>query len=277
MNRDPDLWATAIGLILIADRGGIIDLDYPEIAQQLNRPIEFVITKMAELSAPHPESKCQDWEGRFIIQLSVQPASWKIVTFTKCQDTRASEHRKGYRKIWMRKWRAKQREQREPKREHREQKHEQRELAEACTAREQSVNKREPTPPSKREQVVNTREQNVNHEGEGEGESTRVSCFGFPKHSSKKGIGTVSPEWLAQLQADPTYSWIDIQRQFGKLVNWCKVHKKIPSQRRVIDWLNRIEPTPDQSVFEKPSRSFMPVSEKELAALQAIALRNGKH
>jgi len=48
-------------------------------------------------------------------------------------------------------------------------------------------------------------------------------------------------EWLARLVADKTYAGINVRREFGKMANWCREQRKLPTRRRFIGWLNRIE------------------------------------
>jgi hypothetical protein len=61
-------------------------------------------------------------------------------------------------------------------------------------------------------------------------------------------------EWIEQLTLDPTYSGIDVKREFGKMQNWYKVKKLTPTRRRFIEWLNRAEkPMQSQS---KPHQTF---------------------
>jgi len=55
--------------------------------------------------------------------------------------------------------------------------------------------------------------------------------------SDWKGI----EDWLNQLESDKTYSGIDVRREYGKMLNWCKIRKKKPTQRRFVNWLNNAE------------------------------------
>jgi hypothetical protein len=56
-----------------------------------------------------------------------------------------------------------------------------------------------------------------------------------------KRNGVVDSEWLARLTDDAAYSGINVSREFGKMANWCKVHRKLPTRARFVNWLNRIE------------------------------------
>jgi hypothetical protein len=49
------------------------------------------------------------------------------------------------------------------------------------------------------------------------------------------------------LESDKTYQGIDVRREYGKMLNWCKVKRKQPTQRRFVNWLNGAEkPLPAQ-------------------------------
>ncbi len=50
-------------------------------------------------------------------------------------------------------------------------------------------------------------------------------------------------DWLKELEADKTYSGIDVRREYGKMLAWCNVRHKNPTQRRFINWLNGAEKT----------------------------------
>ena len=48
-------------------------------------------------------------------------------------------------------------------------------------------------------------------------------------------------DWLKELEADPTYKGIDVRREYGKMVNWCKIRKKQATKARFVNWLNRAD------------------------------------
>lgn len=47
--------------------------------------------------------------------------------------------------------------------------------------------------------------------------------------------------WIKSLEADPTYSGINIRIQLGKMTQWCIANNQSPTRRRFINWLNRTE------------------------------------
>ncbi len=65
------------------------------------------------------------------------------------------------------------------------------------------------------------------------------------KEKEGKDVAEVSAtsdeEWLNQLGTNPAYSLIDVRREYSKMQTWCSVNRKIPTRRRFVAWLNRIE------------------------------------
>ncbi len=65
--------------------------------------------------------------------------------------------------------------------------------------------------------------------------------------NKKGGSNGSSPQsvedWLKELEADKTYQGIDVRREYGKMLNWCKLRSKKPTQRRFVNWLNNAEKT----------------------------------
>ena len=73
-------------------------------------------------------------------------------------------------------------------------------------------------------------------------------------------IGEIEPEpnhaqmsdaqWLASISSNDCYSHCSVTAEHAKMVLWCNAHRKQPTRRRFLGWLNRIE-RPMQS----PSKS----------------------
>ncbi len=53
--------------------------------------------------------------------------------------------------------------------------------------------------------------------------------------------GLPDSEWIASLKEDKTYAGIDIDRELGKMQQWCSIRQLTPTRRRFINWLNRAE------------------------------------
>ncbi len=70
--------------------------------------------------------------------------------------------------------------------------------------------------------------------------------------TKKEGSNGSSPasveDWLKELASDKTYQGIDVRREYGKMLNWCKLRVgRKPTKRRFVNWLNNAEkPLPAQ-------------------------------
>ncbi len=58
-----------------------------------------------------------------------------------------------------------------------------------------------------------------------------------PQSTYVGGVDT----WIQSLVDDATYQGIDVRREYGKMLNWCKLRSKKPTQRRFVNWLNNAE------------------------------------
>lgn len=55
------------------------------------------------------------------------------------------------------------------------------------------------------------------------------------------GSATSDNFFLINLQSEPAYNQIDVRREYAKMQTWCAVHRKMPSRKRFVDWLHRID------------------------------------
>ena len=46
---------------------------------------------------------------------------------------------------------------------------------------------------------------------------------------------------LEEIRNNPAYQGIDLEVEIGKMQAWCKVNNRLPTARRLINWLNRID------------------------------------
>ena len=82
--------------------------------------------------------------------------------------------------------------------------------------------------------------------------------------TKKEGANGSRPQsvedWLKELEADKTYQGIDVRREYGKMLNWCKLRSKKPTQRRFVNWLNNAEKTLPAQHAAKPDykRNYAP-------------------
>jgi hypothetical protein len=68
---------------------------------------------------------------------------------------------------------------------------------------------------------------------------------------------TSDEDWLNQLGTNPAYSLIDVRREYSKMQTWCGVNRKMPTRRRFIAWLNRIEKPMDAAKGNRAHESII--------------------
>jgi len=106
-----------------------------------------------------------------------------------------------------------------------------------------------------------------------EGVNSRATLLNSVKPVSKTSV----EDWLKELESDSTYKGVNVRQEYGKMLNWCKVRRKKPTQRRFVNWLNGAEPTLSLQHAARPDykRNHLPPSrepsETELANARRIA------
>jgi hypothetical protein len=68
---------------------------------------------------------------------------------------------------------------------------------------------------------------------------------------------TSDEDWLKQLATNPAYSLIDVRREYSKMQTWCSVNRKMPTRRRFVAWLNRIEKPMDAAKGNRTHESII--------------------
>lgn len=68
---------------------------------------------------------------------------------------------------------------------------------------------------------------------------------GMEKNGTGKNVAKVSAtsdaDWIKELQAQPAYQQLNVEREFSKMSVWCEANKKQATRRRFVNWLNRAE------------------------------------
>lgn len=64
-----------------------------------------------------------------------------------------------------------------------------------------------------------------------------------PSKPAKKPNLANDEDWLKTLEADPTYTGIEIRKELGKMQQWCLLKRKQPSRSRFLNWIGRAEKT----------------------------------
>jgi len=92
-----------IDLLLLADQDGIVDMTHDAIARRTNAPRDVIVSAIKKLSAPDPESRTPDADGRRIVLLDAhRDWGWRIVNYSVFRDIRNREDRKAYMRGYMR-------------------------------------------------------------------------------------------------------------------------------------------------------------------------------
>ena len=81
------------------------------------------------------------------------------------------------------------------------------------------------------------------------------------KEKEAKDVAEVSAtsdeDWLNQLATNPAYSLIDVRREYSKMQTWCGVNRKMPTRRRFVAWLNRIDKPMDAAKGSRTHESII--------------------
>jgi hypothetical protein len=64
-----------------------------------------------------------------------------------------------------------------------------------------------------------------------------------PKRAPKAPDDLSDAAWIASLEARPAYAGIDVRREIDRCRLWCETKKRRLSRQRVINWLNKSDPT----------------------------------
>lgn len=86
-----------MALIVLAERGGIVDMTIKAIAAQCGYPIAVIERGVAELEQPDPQSRTPDEEGRRIVRMDChRDWGWRITNFDTYHAMRTREDRREY-------------------------------------------------------------------------------------------------------------------------------------------------------------------------------------
>jgi hypothetical protein len=89
--------------LVLADRDGVVDITAEAIARRTNVPLEVVRSAIHKLSAPDPQSRTSDAEGRRIVLLDEHRAwGWRVVNYKAYCDISDEEARRAYMRDYMR-------------------------------------------------------------------------------------------------------------------------------------------------------------------------------
>lgn len=200
------VWIT---MLAIADADGKVSAAIPGLASVANVTVEDCEKAVNKLKSPDSYSRTKDFEGRRIEETD---GGWTILNYLKYRRMMSEEERREYKRIKQQEYRK----------------------------RGQSVDKCSTSVDSGGSKWTKL----TQAEAEEEAESRKQNKDVGTKESSptlKFPNGLTDSEWIATLKTDSAYKGIDVGREHGKMVNWCKAHNKAPTRRRFINWLNRAD------------------------------------
>lgn len=97
-------------LLVLSDEDGVVDKTPRAIARITNVPLEIVETAIEKLSAPDPESRTPDEDGRRIVLIDGNRNwGWRIVNYDKYRKIRDEEARRISNRSYKREQRARER------------------------------------------------------------------------------------------------------------------------------------------------------------------------
>lgn len=190
-------------LLVLADSDGVVDMTLEAISRRTNVPIEEVRKYIQELSQPDPLSRSKDQEGKRLVPIdSSRDWGWQIVNYRLYRKLRDEEARRTYFRDIKRQQRKRQK----------------------ANVQDKLVDT------GGRCQIVPSA-------------SASSSAYKKEKKSTVRTSlnGLIDSEWIASLKADPTYRGIDVDRELGRMTNWCKIRGLTSTRRRFVNWLNRTD------------------------------------
>jgi hypothetical protein len=99
--------AVMMALIALADKNGFVDMTPRALAARTGFPMDLVERGLAELSAPDPDSRSHECEGRRIVLIDPERAwGWRLVNHAKYRGIRSNDERADYMRDYMAKRRS---------------------------------------------------------------------------------------------------------------------------------------------------------------------------
>lgn len=210
------LWAESsdtkvcwITLLLLADATGFVRAAASAIAREAGIPADVARQSLELFASPDDESRTPDNQGKRIEKVD---GGYRVLNYEKYRerDYTNAERQKRFR--------------------------EKERNVTAVTSPLRSVTKR----------VMSRRVTHADADADADADKKTEGANGSRPTVEFKSFTDID-DWLKTLVADPTYKGINVRQEYGKMLNWCNVNKKQPTQRRFINWINRAEkPLPRQ-------------------------------
>jgi hypothetical protein len=95
-----DATVTFMAMIVLAERGGVVDMTAIAIAAKCGYPIEVIQRGLAHLELPDAESRTPDDDGRRILRIDVHRTwGWRITNYDAYHAMRSAEERREYFRV----------------------------------------------------------------------------------------------------------------------------------------------------------------------------------
>jgi hypothetical protein len=204
-----------ITMLAMSDRNGDVHAQIPGLARRAGITIDECLAAINSFTSPDPYSRTKDRDGKRLAEID---GGWTLLNHAKYRQLLSAEERREYN-------RRKQAERRER----------------IKSGVSNNV---------KQCQEMSTMSTHTEAEAEAEAEAEDLeagdpSGSGAPPQKSQKSKSKSKPtdaEWIASLKADAAYQGIDVDREHAKMIRWCETNRKPPTRRRLVAWLNRIDP-----------------------------------
>ena len=198
-----------ITMLALKDKWGIVGATVPGLAHMARVDVEVCRKAIEKFMGPDPDSRTPDYEGR---RIEVVEGGWRILNHEKYRRLMSADERREYLAQKQREFRA----------------------------RQQYVNNR------KQESTVSTH-------SDADTEADAYKDIGAVCPKPRVAKATPAPQadsdFIEELAKSPAYEGIDVRREFEKMKAWSMTNKKVPSRRRFVNWLNRVE---------KPMNGYQP-------------------
>lgn len=190
-------------MLAMKNKNGMVEGSIPGLADMARLSVEDTVAALEILRGPDPYSRTKEFEGRRIEDVE---GGWCVLNHEKWRQKMNADERREYLKI--------------KQREHRE-----------------KVNKASTSVNTRKQKSTLSTHTDAYTDTDADITSANADVGAKGSHPASKS----DSDWLSELSKDKTYSGIDVSREHGKMLNWCRTNQKQPTRRRFVNWLNRTD------------------------------------
>jgi len=222
-NETRIVWIT---MLAMANMHGEVEASIPGLAKFSKVPIPATEAALAKLLAPDPYSRSKENEGRRIEEID---GGWVILNHGKYRDKESKSNQREQDRIRAKRYRDRKA---------------------GDDSRHANV-----TDSSRSVTLRHAPSRHTEAEAEADSEKEIKTGAGSVVETPPASKPQIESDWLLELGADPAYIGIDVGIQLAKMKRWCLEHRKQPTRRRFINWLNRCDrPLSGASTPSQPTR-----------------------